>query len=175
MPPALFALAPLIAELTLAEIITVSSIALTIGTTVFGAVQQRKAAKKAKRKAAQARQDFLNSLQDRTITRIATDAPLRYVYGRAKVGSDIVAVLSSGDIDQYRHRYAFMPGISAMVSKRFTSMACLLAPLMLMGTLRPAIISSRRPPKTRRRHTLPRRLRCSTRRERGQSNRVRQE
>ena len=83
--------------------ITVASIALTIGTTVFGAVAQRAAAKKAKRKAAQAREDFLNSLQERTVTRIATYAPHRYVYGRDKVGSDIVAVLVSGMNEEYKH------------------------------------------------------------------------
>src|SRR5690349_20894616 len=104
MPPVIAAVAAGIAAMTPLEIaLTVGSIALTIGTTVYGAVAQRAAAKKAKRKAAQAREDYLNSLQDRTVTRIATDSPLRYVYGRAKVGSDIKAVLSSGEIDQYRH------------------------------------------------------------------------
>jgi hypothetical protein len=76
---------------------------MTIGTTVFGAVAQKKAAKKAKRAAAKAREDFLNSLQERTVTRIATEAPHRYVYGKAKVGSDIVAVLKSGPTDEYKH------------------------------------------------------------------------
>jgi hypothetical protein len=83
--------------------LTVASIALTVGTTVYGAMAQQAAAKKAKRQAARARQDFLNSLQDRTITRIATDAPHRYVYGRAKVGADVVAILSSGDNEEYKH------------------------------------------------------------------------
>jgi hypothetical protein len=105
MPPAFFvAIGFSVAAAEMASIaVTIASIALTIGTTVYGAVAQKAAAKKAKRKAAQARQDFLNSLQDRTITRIVTDAPIRYVYGRARVGSDIVGLLSSGDIDQYRH------------------------------------------------------------------------
>jgi hypothetical protein len=82
---------------------TVASVGLTIGTTVFGAVTQKAAAKKAKRQAARAREDFLNSLQERTVTRIATEAPHRYVYGRSKVGTDIVAMLTSGPNDEYRH------------------------------------------------------------------------
>ncbi len=103
MPPAILAIPGFIAGLTLAEVAMAASIAITIGTTVFGAVQQRAAAKKAKRRAAQAREDFLNSLQDRTVTRIATDAPYRYVYGKARVGADIVAVLSSGANEEYKH------------------------------------------------------------------------
>jgi hypothetical protein len=82
---------------------TVASIALTIGTTVYGAVAQKAAAKKAKRQAARAREDFLNSLQDRTITRVATDAPHRYVYGKAKVGADVVAMLASGSNEEFKH------------------------------------------------------------------------
>jgi hypothetical protein len=88
---------------TISGVITIASIAITIGTTVFGAVQQRKAAKKAKRAAAKAREDFLNSLQERTVTRIATEAPHVHVYGRSKVGSAIVAMFTSGPNDEYRH------------------------------------------------------------------------
>jgi hypothetical protein len=106
MPPVLAAIAPIAAAvgLTATELaFTVASIALTIGTTVFGAVVQKAAAKKAKRAAVKAREDFLNSLQDRTITRIATDAPHRYVYGKSKVGADVVAILASGANDEYKH------------------------------------------------------------------------
>lgn len=92
-----------IVEMSLTTAVTVASISLTIGTTVFGAVAQRAAAKKAKRRAAQAREDFLNSLQERTVTRIATDAPHRYVYGRTMVGADIVAILSNGLNEEYKH------------------------------------------------------------------------
>jgi hypothetical protein len=103
MPPLIAAIPGIIAGMTLAQVAMVASIALTIGTTVFGAVQQKAAAKKAKRKAAQAREDFLNSLQERTVTRIATDAPHRYVYGKARVGADIVATLISGSNDEFKH------------------------------------------------------------------------
>jgi hypothetical protein len=103
MPPLILALPGLITGMTLSTAFTIGSIAITVGTTVFGAVQQKKAAKKAKRAAARAREDFLNSLQERTVTRIATEAPHRYVYGRAKVGADIVAMFTSGANDEYRH------------------------------------------------------------------------
>lgn len=104
MPPALFAaLGPIIGGITAAQAFTIASIALTVGTTVFGVVAQKAAAKKAKRAAARSREEFLNSLQERTVTRIATDAPYRYVYGKAKVGADVVAVLASGEHDEYKH------------------------------------------------------------------------
>jgi hypothetical protein len=92
-----------VTSISLSTAVTVASIALTIGTTVFGAVQQKKAAKKARRAAAKAREDFLNSLQERTVTRIATEAPHVLVYGTAKVGSAVVAMLTSGTNDEYRH------------------------------------------------------------------------
>ncbi|HEU4855299.1 MAG TPA: hypothetical protein VFS89_08450 [Nitrosospira sp.] len=103
MPMVIAAIPSFIAGLTLAEVAMAASIALTIGSTVFGAVQQKAAAKKAKRKAAQAREDFLNSLQERTVTRIATNAPHRYVYGKSRVGSDIVAMFASGPNEEYKH------------------------------------------------------------------------
>jgi hypothetical protein len=105
MPPLLAAIPGIIAGIGLSAstIFTVASIALTIGTTVFGAMAQKAAAKKAKRAAAKAREDFLNSLQDRTVTRIATEAPHRIVYGKCKVGSDVVAILVSGANEEYKH------------------------------------------------------------------------
>lgn len=103
MPMLIAALPGFITGMSLSTAFTVASIALTVGTTVFGAVAQKSAAKKAKRRAAAAREDFLNSLQERTVTRIATDAPWRFVWGKCKVGSDVVAVLSSGVNDEYKH------------------------------------------------------------------------
>lgn len=81
-------------SITTAAIIV--NIAITVGMTVYGSAQQRKAAQAAK-------DAYNESLQDRTITRVATEAPIRYVYGKARVGSDIVAILTSGDKDQYKH------------------------------------------------------------------------
>lgn len=75
-------------------------LALTVAVSVYGSSQQRKAAKATAQKA---RDDFNAALQDRTITSVATEAPHRYIYGTAKVGSDVVAIFSSGDKDQYKH------------------------------------------------------------------------
>lgn len=74
--------------------------ALLVGSNVYGAAQQRKAA--ASQREAQ-RQAYNASLKDRTITRVATDAPHRIVYGRARVGSDIVAMFSYGARDEYKY------------------------------------------------------------------------
>lgn len=102
MPPAFFAFV-LVAGITVGTALTVATIALTIGMTVFGVAKQKAAANKAKRMAAQARADFLSSLKDRTITRIATDAPYVFAYGETVIGSAIVAVLTSGTNDEYKH------------------------------------------------------------------------
>lgn len=58
---------------------------------------------KARRQARQAREAALASLQDRTITQVATESPLVYVYGRAKVGSKVVTVLRGGANDEYQY------------------------------------------------------------------------
>jgi hypothetical protein len=76
--------------------VLVAQVVITVGTAVYGSAQQRKAAR-------QAKNDYNASLQDRTVTRIASEAPHVYVYGRAKVGSAIVAMFTSGDKDQYKH------------------------------------------------------------------------
>ncbi len=90
-------------SVTVGGAITAASIAITISTTVFGFVQSAAAKKKAKRRAARARADFLESLHDKKVTRIATEAPYRYVYGRDRVGANIVAIFVNGNIDQFQH------------------------------------------------------------------------
>lgn len=72
---------------------------LMIGSSIYGADQARK---KAAEQREQARRAHNDSLQDRTITSIATDASHRTVYGRARVGSDIVAIFASGARDEYK-------------------------------------------------------------------------
>lgn len=74
----------------------VVQLGLSVGMAVYGSAQQR-------RKERAARNEYNSKLQDRTITRVATDSPHVYVYGRAKVGSAIVAVFTSGDKDQFKH------------------------------------------------------------------------
>ncbi len=79
MPPVIAAAASFWAALTVAEaVLLVSTVILSAGTAIYGAAQARKAERQA-RDAANA------SMKDRMVTRIATEAPHRYVYGRAKV------------------------------------------------------------------------------------------
>jgi hypothetical protein len=78
----------------------ITGYALMIGASIYGAAEQRK---KADADARKARQAYNDSLKDRTATRIATDAPLRVVYGRARVGSDIVAMFTNGAKDEYKY------------------------------------------------------------------------
>lgn len=79
--------------------VVVTGYGLMVGAAVYGADQQRKQAAAEREKK---RQAYNAALQDRTATRVATDAPYRYVYGRARVGSDIVAMFTSGDRDEYK-------------------------------------------------------------------------
>lgn len=81
---------------TTAGVITIASVLLSVGTAVYGAAQARRAARDA-RNATNA------AMQDRMATKIASESPHRYIYGRARVGSDIVAMFTSGDKDQYKH------------------------------------------------------------------------
>lgn len=76
--------------------IVAAQVALTVGSAIYGAAQQRKMAR-------QQRDAYNAGLQDRTVTRVAADVPQVYVYGQARVGSLIVAMFTSGDKDQYKH------------------------------------------------------------------------
>jgi hypothetical protein len=71
---------------------------------IYGAQQAQRAATDAARAAQEAaRQSFNNALRDRTVTRVSTDSPHVYIYGRARVGSAIVAMFTSGAKDEYKH------------------------------------------------------------------------
>lgn len=70
--------------------------ALTLGMMVYGSAQKRKQQRRE-------RDRFNASLQDRTVNKIASEAPYVYVYGRAKVGSAVVAMFTSGDRDYNKH------------------------------------------------------------------------
>jgi hypothetical protein len=73
-----------------------ATIMLSAGVSIYGAAQARRAERQAR--------DARNAgMQDRMTNRIASEAPHRTIYGRAKVGSDIVAMFTSGDRDQYKH------------------------------------------------------------------------
>lgn len=67
---------------------------------IYGAAQQRR---KAKRDARRKRDEYNASLSDRLITQVVADASYVYVYGRAKVGSTVVAMFTSGAKDEYKH------------------------------------------------------------------------
>lgn len=78
--------------------------ALSFAYSAYSASKQKSAAKKKAAAAAAAQTAAFNaSLQDRTVTRVSNEAPYTYVLGRAKVGSTIVQMLTSGDKDQYKH------------------------------------------------------------------------
>ena len=94
MPPVIAAVAAWAAAY--AGVIAVVTVVVTAGTAIYGAAQARKAER-------QARDAARDAMKDRMVTRIATEAPHRYIYGRAKVGADIVAMFTSGDRDQFRH------------------------------------------------------------------------
>jgi hypothetical protein len=94
-------LAPYIGGAAAAAVATVATFVATYGGyiyaaySVYGGIQARREAKKA---AAVARRQYNDSLQDRMITTMRADPPWRIIYGRAVVGGDIVAVLTSDKI-----------------------------------------------------------------------------
>jgi len=94
MPPVIAAVAAWAAAY--AGVIAVATVVISAGAAIYGAAQARKAERAA-------RDAVRDSMKDRMVTRIATEAPHRYIYGRAKVGADIVAMFTSGDKDQFRH------------------------------------------------------------------------
>lgn len=74
--------------------------ALIVVGTVWGGDEAKR---KQKDQEDAARRSYNSSLQDRTATVISSESPHRYIYGRARVGSSIVAVLTSGGRDEYKH------------------------------------------------------------------------
>jgi hypothetical protein len=73
---------------------------VSTATQTYGNIQQRRKA----RQAAQAQRDAYNaSLSDRTVSIVSADNPWQVVYGEATVAPAFVAILTSGDRDQYKH------------------------------------------------------------------------
>lgn len=69
--------------------------------TVYGAVQAKKKARAAKQRAAA---EEAANLKDRTATLMTADSPWVTIYGSpSPVGGSIVALLTSGDADQFKH------------------------------------------------------------------------
>lgn len=96
MPPVAAAIAAWAGVSVAAAYAIIATVVISAGMAVYGSAQARKAERRA-------RDEMNAALKDRMATRIATEAPHRYIYGRAKVGADIVAMFTSGDRDQYRH------------------------------------------------------------------------
>jgi len=72
---------------------------LMIGSSAYGAEQARKRGVRERERQRQAAND---AMRDRAITRITSEAPHRYLLGEGRIGSDIVAMFTSGDKDQFR-------------------------------------------------------------------------
>lgn len=83
-----------------------SKFALGVALASYGEMQSRKVRKQGQAAERAAREAYNNSLQERTLTNVTTDAPHVYVYGRARVGSTVVAILPSGPRDEYQHLIA---------------------------------------------------------------------
>ncbi len=75
-----------------------------VGLTAFSVLSNIAAKRKARRQAARAREEYLASLTDRRITVLSDlSAHQNRVRRPRPVGGAILSILSSGDIDQYRH------------------------------------------------------------------------
>lgn len=89
---------------------TIGTVSVTVGTALFvlsvasslyGSIQTKKKARALAQRAAEAE---AASLKDRTTTLLTADSPPAVIYGQpAPVGGSIVAMLTSGDADQFKH------------------------------------------------------------------------
>lgn len=101
MPPVVAAVASLAVAAAPAALISAGvglaiNAAIMVASVVYGRAQAKKEQQAAK--------DAYNaSLEDRTITAVSASSAHTYVYGRARVGSSIVAIFTSGSKDQYKH------------------------------------------------------------------------
>ena len=77
--------------------------ALTFITQTYSAYKANEIEKQQEEQRRAAIESYNASLKDRTITAVTTEAPHVYVYGRARVGSAVVAIFASGSRDEYQH------------------------------------------------------------------------
>jgi len=82
-----------VASLTWAQVITTTF-------AVYGTVNAREGARRSRN---QARDAYNAGLTDRTVTFTDPNAPWQICYGEPTVGGRVVAMLTSGDRDQYKH------------------------------------------------------------------------
>jgi hypothetical protein len=92
-----------VAALFAAGVISGGSAFLIIAMSAYGQYKQEEMRRQNDAARDAARDAYNASLEDRTVTRITTEAPFTRIYGRARVGSAVVAVLSSGARDEYQH------------------------------------------------------------------------
>ncbi len=76
---------------------------LAIAVAAYGEYQAEELRRQTEEQERQAKANYNNSLTDRTITAVATESPFVTIYGRARVGSSVVAILPSGPRDEYQH------------------------------------------------------------------------
>jgi hypothetical protein len=75
--------------------------ALSVATSVYGSIQTKKKALAAAQRAAEVE---AANLKDRTTTLMTADSPWPVIYGQpAPVGGSLVAVMTSGNVDQFKH------------------------------------------------------------------------
>ena len=86
--------------------VTVGQVLFTAGSLLFGSAQQRKLKKRALAEQRRQKDEYNASLQERGINGIGSEFPSRHVYGTARIGGNIVDVLTSGNKDQYKHLIA---------------------------------------------------------------------
>lgn len=82
---------------------TYGSVLFMAGSILFGSAQQRKLKKRALREQQRQKNDFNAGLSDRTVNGIGSEFPSRHVYGTARIGGNIVDIITSGDRDQFQH------------------------------------------------------------------------
>lgn len=78
-------------------------VAAAVSTATYSNYQTIKLEEKQRAAEKAARDAYNSSLQDRLVNVISSEAPFQVIYGQARVGGAIAAVLKSGNKDQYRH------------------------------------------------------------------------
>lgn len=77
--------------------------ALGVALAAYGEYKSEELKRQTEEQQRNAKQQYNNSLTDRTITNVAMESPFVTIYGRARVGSSVVAILPSGPRDEYQH------------------------------------------------------------------------
>lgn len=95
--------AVVIAMLYGATILTGGGALFALALAAYGEYKSDELKRQTEEQERQAKADYNNSLTDRTITNVATEMPFVTIYGRARVGSSVVAILPSGPRDEYQH------------------------------------------------------------------------